>query len=90
MAKPQRDIRQLRPFLSMPKSGFVIKGRAIKYEKKVFHLQITIDFINFSNICSNVFELKNISSALAWLVTFSFQLENLKFTILARKSANKK
>ena len=42
MAKPQRDIRQLRPFLSMPKSGFVIKGRAIKYEKKVFHLQITI------------------------------------------------
>ena len=38
MAKPQRDIRQLRPFLSMPNSGFVNKGRAIKYEKKAFHL----------------------------------------------------
>ena len=38
MAKPQRDIRQLRPFLSMPKSGFANKGRAVKYEKKVFHL----------------------------------------------------
>ena len=79
MAKPQRDIRQLRPFLSMPKSGFVNKGRAIKYEKKVlfyFHSNIDHDFINLS-IYSNEFELKKFSSARA-------------FTVLARKSTSKK